>query len=90
MLHYGGVATFDEVLLRVRATIFYEERVIDECTCNGRRFEHRETDRAHATTDYGSKGADGESEGADGESEETDGESKGADGESRTAFSETT
>ena len=75
MLHDGGVATFDEVLLRVRATIFYEERVIDQCTSNGRRFEHRETDRANATTDYGSKGADGES--------------KGADGESRTAFSET-
>ena len=83
MLHDRGVATFDEVLLRVRATIFHEERVIDECTCNGRRFEHRETDRANATTDYGSKGADGESE-------ETDGESKGADGESRTALSETT
>ena len=76
MLHDGGVATFDEVLLRVRATIFYEKRVIDECTSNGRRFEHRETDRANATTDYGSKGADGES--------------KGANGESRTAFSETT
>ena len=90
MLHDEGVATFDKVLLRVRATIFYEERVIDECTCNGRRFEHRETDRANATTGYGSKGADGESKGADGESEETDGESKGADGESRTAFSETT
>ena len=52
MLHDGGVATFDKVLLRVRATIFYEERVIDEGTCNGRRFEHRETDRANAATDY--------------------------------------
>ena len=82
MLHDGGVATVDEVLLRVRATIFYEERVIDECTSD-RRFEHGETDRANATTDYGSKGADGESE-------ETDGESKEADGESTTAFSETT
>ena len=50
MLHDGGVATFDEVLLRVRATIFYEERVIDECTSDG-RFEHGETDRANATTD---------------------------------------
>ena len=37
---------FDEVLLRVRATIFYEERVFDEGTCNGRRFEHQKTDRA--------------------------------------------
>ena len=29
MLHDGGVATFDEVLLRVPATIFYKQRVID-------------------------------------------------------------
>ena len=83
MLQFGGVATFDEVLLPVRATIFYEQRVIDECTCNGRQFEHRKTDRANATTDYGSKGAGGDSE-------ETDSESKGAHGELRTAFSKTT
>ena len=76
MLHDGDVATLDNVLLRVRATIFYEQRVIDECTSNGRRFEHRETDRANAKIDHRSK--------------ETDGESKGAHGESRTAFSETT
>ena len=44
MMHDGGVATFDVVvLLRVRATIFYEQRVIDECTSDG-RFEHGETD----------------------------------------------
>ena len=61
MLHDGGVATFDKILLRVRTTIFYEQRVIDKCTSNGRRFEHRETDRANATTDYGSKGVDEES-----------------------------
>ena len=90
MLHDGDVATFNEVLLSVRTTIFYEQQVIDECTSNGRRFEHRETNQANATTDYWSKGADGESKGADGESEETDGKSKGAHGESRTAFSETT
>ena len=58
MLHDRGVATFDEVLPHVRATIFGEQRVIDECTSNGRRFEHRETDRANATTDHRSKGAD--------------------------------
>ena len=73
MLHDGGVAMFGEVLLRVRATIFYEQREIDKCTSDG-RFEHGETDQANATTDYGSKVADGES--------------KGADGESRTAFFE--
>ena len=75
MLHDGGLATFDEVLLRVRPTIFYEQRVIDEGTSDG-RFEHEETDRDNATTDYGSK--------------EVDEESKGADSESRAAFSETT
>ena len=82
MLHDGGLATFDEVLLSVRATIFYEQIVIDECTSDG-RCEHGETDRANTTTDYGSKGADGESE-------ETDEESKGAVRELRTAFFETT
>ena len=50
MLHDGGVAMFDEVLQRVRATIFYEQRVIDECTGDG-WFEHEETDRANAATD---------------------------------------
>ena len=54
MLYDRGVATFNEVLLRVRATIFYEQQVIDECTSDG-RFEHGETDRANATTDTGQK-----------------------------------
>ena len=60
MLYDGGVATFDKVLLRVRATIFHEQRVIDECMSKGRQFDHREADRANATTNYRSKGADEE------------------------------
>ena len=55
MLHDGGVATFNGVLLRVRATIFYEHQMIDECTGDG-QFEHGKSNRANATTDYVSKG----------------------------------
>ena len=34
VLHDGGGATFDRVLLCLRATIFSEQRGIDECTSN--------------------------------------------------------
>ena len=54
MLLVGGVATFDEVLLRVRATTFCEQLVIDKSTSDG-RFEHGETDLADAATDSGQK-----------------------------------
>ena len=58
MLDDRGVAMFDKVLQRVRATIFSKQRVIGMCTSDG-QFEHGETGRANPTTDYGSKGADG-------------------------------
>ena len=50
MLHDEDVDTFNGVLLRVRAKIFKERRVIDEWTSDG-RFEHEKADRAYATTD---------------------------------------
>ena len=59
MLHDGGVDTFSKVLQRVRATT--EQQMIDECTTDGRRFEHQETDQANATADYRSNEADRES-----------------------------
>ena len=59
MLHDGGVDTFSKVLQRVRATT--EQQMIDECTTDGRWFEHLEADQANATADYRSKEAGRES-----------------------------